>query len=118
MIAIRSRWMIVRRNDRQSRVQPLVLEVVAHVRNRRRPRAELDHSEAVVRHVTSRLGGPRPRLHDQDRVSTRPEPARQLVGAPAASAAHRRKGIGDEKDVHRPTLRSAASSARQCAAQL
>ena len=68
----------------------------------RRRRAELEDAEAVV--VASRAtpgGVSRPRLHDRHVVAPRAQPARQLVGAPAAAAADRRKRVGRDQDPHR-----------------
>ena len=98
-------------------MQPLVLEVVAHAESPApAPRTRSPGIRRTTHHESSRRS-PVAAARPGQRVRAS-EPARQLVGAPAASAAHWGKGIRDEQDVHRRTLRSAASSARQCAAQL
>ena len=86
------------RNAGEARVQPLVLEVVAHVRDGRRRGAELQHADTVVGCLADGFRRARPRLHDEHGVAARAQAARQLVRAPAAAAADRRKGVGDEQD--------------------
>ena len=62
-----------------------------------------------------------------DLVAARAQPARQLVGAPAAAAADRRKRVGGDQDLHRsrrscprsaPALMADRLERAQCAAQL
>jgi hypothetical protein len=96
------------------RVQPLVLEVVAHVGNVRRRGAEFEDAEALVAALAVTGGTPGPRLDDEDRVAACAEPFRQLEGAPSAAAADRRERVGREQDLQR----IAASRAAQCADQL
>ena len=89
----------VREKIRERRVQPLVLEVVADVRDRRRGRAELQDPETVVRRLARAARRAGARLDDRDRMSQRPQATRELVRAPAAAAADRRERVGREEDV-------------------
>src|SRR5207249_3218866 len=86
-------------------VEPFVFEEVPHVRDRRRGRAELEDAQTVVYRFADTSGSARPWLNDRDRVIARTQAARQLVRAPAAAAADRRKCIGGQEDVHRAVSR-------------
>ena len=78
----------------QARVEPLVLEVVADVRQRRRREAELDDPNALVLTLAASFGLTRPRLYDDDFMAAPPQALRQLVRAPAAAAADGWERIG------------------------
>ena len=86
---------------RESPREPLVLDVVADERDRRRRAAELVDVEAVegVRDdaEAGRRAGPRPQ--HRDAIAVRAQPASQLVRAPAAAARDGREGVGDEQHV-------------------
>src|SRR3954453_10103590 len=86
-------------------VKLLVLEVVAHIRNRRRRCAEFHDAKLIVGGVAYASSGTRTRLHDQDVVSPGSQSARELVGAPSASAADRRKGVSCEQHPHSMRIR-------------
>ena len=78
----------------KARVEPLVLEVVADVRQGRRREAELDDPNAFVLALAASFGLTRPRLYDDDRVAAPPQALRQLVRAPAAAAADGWERVG------------------------
>ena len=83
----------------EPRVEPLVLDVVAHERDAGRGERELVDGEAVV--FARSVGCPaRPRLHHPHVVAAPAQPARELPRAPAAAAAGRRERIGREQDAH------------------
>ena len=58
--------MTVREPVGKARVEPLVLEVVADVRQGRRREAELDDPNAFVLALAAAFGLARPRLYDDD----------------------------------------------------
>ena len=85
-------------------LEAFVLEVVAHERQAGRVAADLAHGEILELRegFAGRLAGAR--SDDGDLVSGAAQAARQLVGAPAASAADGREGVGDQEDVHQDGL--------------
>jgi hypothetical protein len=62
----------IRQEKRQLGEQPLVFEVVAHVREIRGDDAKLDDAEIVIVTFPQRRLGARLRQDDQDVVATRP----------------------------------------------
>ena len=90
----------VGKNTGERRIQPLVLEVVADVRDRRRGRAELQHPQ-TRRTTVSRTppGVPGRGWTIVTACPARTQAARELVRAPAAAAADRRKRVGGEEDL-------------------
>ena len=101
--------------------ESFVLEIVPDERNAGSRRADLVDVETVVAAGAVR-GMTRPWADDRDLVTSRSQAARELVRAPPAAAAIRRKRVGDEEDPHvvacQRSSRNARSRARQCASQL
>src|SRR3954471_3445049 len=90
----------VNEERRQARIQPLVLEIVSHVRHRWSGGAELDDSEAVERSLSHTRGSARPWLNHRHTIAPRPQSPGEFVRAPSAAATHGREGVGGDQDVH------------------